>query len=138
MTSTLVDTNVLLDVIEQRVAWHAWAVREIRAAMSRGRIVINQIIYSEASVPYLDAEEFDAILNINRLVKEDIPWRGAFLAGKAFLEYRRRGGVRNQGLPDFFIGAHASVNGYRLLTRDATRYRTYFPEVSLIAPDSHP
>src|SRR5687768_2111590 len=122
MISTLLDTNVLVDVIEQRENWNDWGTRQMLAALSQGRLLINRVVYSEASVPYVDPIEFDAILNTHRLVKEDIPWPAAFRAGKAFLEYRRRGGIRGQALPDFFIGAHAATRGYRLLTRDGARY----------------
>ncbi len=106
----------------------------VRAA-ENFRLVINPVIYVEVSIRYARIEELDAALPAFILVREPIPFEAAFLAGKCFLNYRRRGGVKRAPLPDFFIGAHAAVAGYRLLTRDAKRYRTYFPKVALIAPD---
>ena len=138
MTSTLIDTNVLVDVIEARPVWSAWAERHIAELSKSGTLVINQVIYAEASVPYVDQFEFDRIVKTVWMEREDLPWAAAFRAGKAYQEYRRRGGPRNQSLPDFFIGAHAAIVGYRLLTRDASRFRTYFPELDIIAPDTHP
>ncbi len=98
-------------------------------------MVINQVIYAEVSVRYADTDELDLDLPFDYFSREQIPWPAAFLAGKAFVDYRRRGGQRRSPLPDFFIGAHAAVAGLRLLTRDPTRYRTYFPTVELIAPE---
>jgi len=138
MTSTLIDTNVLVDVIEMRPVWSEWAARHLESLSEEGDLVINQIAYAEASVPYDDQREFERIINSAWLQREDLPWPAAYRAGKAFREYRRRGGLRNQTLPDFFIGAHAAVKTYRLLTRDAARFRTYFPELDIVAPDSHP
>lgn len=133
--ATLVDSNVLIDVIEGTLAWSDWSMAALEVAGSAGPVVINQVIYAEVSVRYADTDELDLDLRLDYFQREQIPWPAAFLAGKAFVEYRRRGGRRRSPLPDFFIGAHAAVTGLRLLTRDASRYRTYFPTVELIAPE---
>ena len=138
MTSTIIDTNILVDVLEQRQPYLAWVQRAFTRLSEEGPLVINQVIYGEASVPYPSKEDFDALVLSDLLAREDVPWEAAFRAGKAFDEYRRRGGVRANTLPDFLIGAHAAVKGYRLLTRDGARFRSYFPEVDVIAPDTHP
>lgn len=138
MTSTLIDTNILVDVLEQRQPHLDWVERAFSRLSAEGAFVINQVIYGEASVPYESRDEFDALVLSQWMIQEDVPWEAAFLAGKAFDEYRRRGGVRANTLPDFFIGAHAAVKRYRILTRDGGRFRTYFPEVEVIAPDTHP
>lgn len=133
--ATLVDSNVLIDVIKGTPGWSDWSVTALEAAGSAGSMVINQVIYAEVSVRYADTDELDRDLPVDLFQREQIPWPAAFLAGKAFVEYRRRGGRRRSPLPDFFIGAHAAVTGLRLLTRDPLRYRTYFPTVELIAPE---
>lgn len=135
MAATLVDSNVLLDVIGATPAWSGWSAAALEVAGSEGPVVINQVIYAEVSVRYGDTDELDRDLPLDFLQREQIPWPAAFLAGKAFVEYRRRGGRRRSPLPDFFIGAHAAVTDLRLLTRDPSRYRTYFPTVELIAPE---
>lgn len=135
MVATLIDSNVLIDVIEKTLDWSDWSVEALETAGSEGSIVINQVIYAEVSVRYSDTDELDRDLPIDLFQREQIPWPAAFLAGKAFVDYRRRGGRRRSPLPDFFIGAHAAVTGLRLLTRDPLRYRTYFPTVELIAPE---
>lgn len=133
--ATLVDSNVLIDVIEGTPGRSDWSVTALEAAGSAGSMVINQVIYAEVSVRYADTDELDRDLPVDLFQREQIPWPAAFLAGKVFVEYRRRGGRRRSPLPDFFIGAHAAVTGLRLLTRDPLRYRTYFPTVELIAPE---
>ena len=131
---TLVDSNVLLDVIAEDEQWAAWSHRALEQARREGGIAINPVIYAEVSVGYAEQTECDEALPEWRLERLDLPWDAAFLAGKAFVEYRKEGGSRRSPLPDFYIGAHATVAGLRLLTRDAARYRTYFPNVQLIAP----
>jgi predicted nucleic acid-binding protein len=131
----LVDSNVLLDVLSRDSPWQAWSEAEIALAADRSRLVINPIIYAEVSVGYDSAEALEAELPQAMFAREDVPYEAAFLAGKAFLAYRRRGGARHSPLPDFFIGAHAAIAGYELLTRDAARFRTYFPTLTLLAPD---
>ena len=136
MTAVLVDSNVLLDVMTQDARWSAWSAQAIEHAADRFRLVINPIVYAEVSTRYSRIEDLDAALPRALLDREAIPYEAAFLAGKAFVAYRRRGGTRRSPLPDFFIGAHAAVAGYSLMTRDAARYRTYFPKLPLIAPDA--
>ena len=138
MTSTLIDTNVLLDMVEMRLDWEEWSSRRAFEARLGGKIILNPIAYAEASTPYENPTEFDAIIDGAGFVKEDLPWPAAFLAAKAHCQYRARGGVRAQTLSDLFIGAYALAKGYRLLTRDAARFQTYFRELDIIAPDSHP
>jgi predicted nucleic acid-binding protein len=134
MTAVLVDANVLLDVMTEDSRWLSWSAEAIERAADRYRLVINPVIYAEVSVRYSRIEELDAALPKTMFDREAIPYEAAFLAGKSFLAYRRKGGMRLSPLPDFFIGAHAAIAGYLLMTRDATRYRTYFPKLSLIAP----
>ena len=132
--ATLVDTNVLLDLVTDDPRWADWSVRELERAALRGRLVINDVIYAELSVRYAGIEALDAMVAAVGLSLEALPRPALFLAGKAFLDYRRRGGGRSGVLPDFFIGAHAAVAGMALLTRDAGRYRGYFPSVEVMAP----
>jgi len=134
MTAVLVDANVLLDVMTEDARWLRWSAAAIQHAADRYRLVINPVVYAEVSVRYSRIEDLDAALPKTMFDREPIPYEAAFLAGKTFLAYRRRGGTKSLPLPDFFIGAHAAVAGYFLMTRDATRYRTYFPKLSLIAP----
>jgi len=134
MTAALVDSNVLLDLMTEDPQWLAWSAAALEQAADRLRLVINPIVYAEVSVRYSRIEELEAALPRTMLDREPIPYEAAFLAGKVFLIYRRRGGPKRSPLPDFFIGAHAAVSGYQLLTRDPARYRSYFPKLSLIAP----
>ncbi len=135
MSSVLIDANVLLDVMTEDARWLAWSAAAIERAADRHRLVINPVIYAEVSIWYSRIEELDMALPKTMFDREAIPYEAAFLAGKSFLVYRRRGGPKRSPLPDFFIGAHAAVAGYVLMTRDAARYRTYFPKLSLISPD---
>lgn len=135
MSAVIVDSNVLIDLLTEDPHWVDWSIAQVTAVADRYRLVINPIIYAEVSVRLPRMEDVDAALPAGRFDREPIPFEAAFLAGKSFDSYRRRGGTRRSPLPDFFIGAHAAVAGYRLLTRDASRYRTYFPRLTLIAPD---
>src|ERR1700761_6440719 len=135
MAAVLVDSNVLLDVMTEDATWLSWSMSAIGRAADTFRLIINPVIYAEASVRFTRIEELAAALPTDLFEREPIPYEAAFLAGKAYLAYRRRGGTRRSPLPDFFIGAHAAVSSYQLLTRDSARYRTYFPKLSLIAPD---
>jgi len=135
MTAVLIDANVLLDVMTEDARWFAWSAGAVERAADRYRLVINPIIYAEVSIRYSRIEEVDAALSKTLFDREAVPYEAAFLAGKSFLAYRRRGGTKQSPLPDFFIGAHAAVAGYLLMTRDAARYRSYFPKLSLIAPE---
>jgi predicted nucleic acid-binding protein len=133
--ATLVDSCILLDVITGDKQWADWSAEQIVLAMDRGRVVINPLIYAEVSVGYQAIEELDELLPASDYEREPLPYVAGFAAGKAFLRYRREGGGKRSPMPDFYIGAHAAVAGYRLLTRDVRRYRTYFPAIDLIAPD---
>ena len=130
----LVDSNVILDIAYEDPEWRAWSEAAVEQAGEEAVLVINPIIYAEVSIGYARIEHVEAVLPPNRFRREMLPYEAAFLAGKSFLRYRRQGGLRRSPLPDFYIGAHAAVCGYRLLTRDVARYRTYFPRVPLIAP----
>lgn len=136
MTAVLVDTNVLLDVMTEDKIWMAWSSEALEEAAESSRLVINAIIYAEASIRFTRIEDLEEALPQAMFEREPLPFEAAFLAGKAFLAYRKRGGAKTSPLPDFLIGAHAAVAGYQLLTRDAARYRTYFPKLSLITPDT--
>lgn len=130
----LIDSNVLLDLYDRGSKWHAWSYTELRSVAEDSELVINPIIYAEASIRFETPAQFDEAFPPADFLRHALPFSAAFLAGKAHVEYRRRGGVRAATLPDFFIGAHAAVSGYRLLTRDPCRFRRYFPSVELIAP----
>lgn len=133
--ATLIDSCVLLDVITGDERWADWSAEQISAAADNGRVVINPLIYAEVSVGYESIEELDDLLPAADFEREPLPYLAGFAAGKAFLRYRRGGGDKRSPMPDFHIGAHAAVAGYRLLTRDVRRYRTYFPKITIIAPD---
>jgi predicted nucleic acid-binding protein len=131
---TLVDSNVLLDVFTDDPAWAGWSSHALVQAFDEGPVVINPIVYAEVSVGFDRIEELDEALPETAFAREPLPYPAGFVAGKAFLTYRRSGGTKAEPLPDFYIGAHAAVAGYRLLTRDARRYRSYFPHLELLAP----
>ena len=132
--TTLVDSNVILDVVTDDQEWGDWSAAMLSRAAQEGRLVINPVIYAEVSCRFTRIEELDAALPADYFTREPLPWAAAFLAARAFVSYRRRGGIRPTPLPDFFIGAHAAVAGLTLLTRDARRYRTYFPTLRIVAP----
>jgi len=131
---TLVDSNVLLDFLDQESEWFDWSASMLSAAADRGRTAINPVIYAEVSVGFARIEDVETALPRQFFVRADLPWEAGFLAGRIFREYRRKGGARRSPLPDFFIGAHATIARMTLLTRDARRYRTYFPKLRIIAP----
>ena len=130
----LVDANVLLDIFTADPVWLDWSRDALARALLTKDTAINPIIYSEVSMAFRRPEELDAELEAIGIRKAPLPYEAAFPAGQAFLAYRRRGGKKTTPLPDFFIGAHAHVEGRHLLTRDAARYRTYFPKIKIIAP----
>lgn len=134
MSAVLVDSNILIDVMSEDPAWFDWSAEALATAADRGRVVINPIIYAEVSVLYSRIEELDEALPSGLIEREALPYAAAFLAGKCFETYRRRGGQRTSPVPDFFIGAHAAIAGYRLLTRDPARYRSYLPGLELVGP----
>ena len=131
----LVDTNVLLDLFTDDAQWRWWSERAIGDALLTDQIGINQIIYAEVSLAFDNVEALDHALGTLLVTRLQLPYRAGFGAGRAFHRYRRAGGSRPTPLPDFYIGAHAEVDGLPLLTRDSNRYRTYFPTVELITPD---
>jgi len=133
---TLVDSNVLLDVLTADSTWLTWSVDALAEAAESGPLWINPIIYAEVSVRFSRIEDLEEALPPEDYRRAPLPWEAAFLAGKAFLQYRRRGGAAISVLPDFYIGAHAAVDDVTLLTRDARRYRTYYPTLRLISPAS--
>ena len=131
---TLIDSSVVLDIVTDDPAWGDWSADALAQARDDGRLVINPIVYAEVSTGFKRIEDLEETIPASDFEREPLPYQAGFVAGKAFLIYRKRGGVRHSPLPDFYIGAHAAVSGYRLLTRDASRFRTYFPSVELIAP----
>ena len=130
----LVDANVLLDVLTDDPDWYEWSAAQLDACADGAELCINPIIYAEVSVGFERIEELDMALPANAFTRLELPWEAGFLAGKAFLQYRRAKGARTSPLPDFYIGAHAAIDGMALLTRDAKRYRTYYPKLELICP----
>ncbi|MSP96097.1 MAG: type II toxin-antitoxin system VapC family toxin [Betaproteobacteria bacterium] len=131
----LVDTNVILDVVENDARWGDWSQQQLEAASRRYTLLINPVVYAELSMAYRRIEELEVMLARGGFRVDPVPREALFLAGKAFLQYSRRSGAKTGVLPDFFIGAHAAVAGIPLLTRDAGRYRTYFPKIQLINPE---
>lgn len=134
MKSIVVDSCVLLDVLTEDPVWFAWSSKALADAADNGLLVINPIIYAEVSIGFERIEDLEAVLPTDFVAWRSLPREAAFLAGKCFLQYRRRGGQRTAPLPDFFIGAHAAVEQMPLLTRDAGRFQTYFPSLPLIQP----
>ncbi|NOJ49635.1 type II toxin-antitoxin system VapC family toxin [Bradyrhizobium archetypum] len=133
---TLVDSNVLLDIFIQTPGWWEWSLARLEDAARQGPLLINDVIFAETSIRFPVIEDFEAALSQAGINVAPMPRMALFLAGKASIQYRNAGGVRGSVLPDFFIGAHATVEQLPLLTRDTRRYRTYFPTVTLIAPNS--
>jgi predicted nucleic acid-binding protein len=134
VAAVLVDSNVILDVMTVDDQWAEWSASALERCAESGRLVINPVIYAEVSIGFSRIEDLDQALPADFFAREPLPWAAAFLAGNAFLQYRRRGGARPHPMPDFYIGAHAALAGYTLLTRDPRRYRNYFPRLRLIAP----
>jgi predicted nucleic acid-binding protein len=134
LNATLVDSNVLFDYLSADEEWNDWSGDMLSEAAHRGAVVINPLIYAELGIRYSRIEDLDEALPAEYFVRAPLPWEAAFLAGKCYERYRRRGGARRSPLPDFYIGAHAAVTGMTLLTRDARRYRAYFPKLRIVAP----
>lgn len=132
----LVDSNILLDIATNDVTWSEWSANALAECAEHAALLINPIIYAEVSVGFSTIEALDTALPGRVYRREPLPWEAGFLAGKCFLTYRKSGGVRNSPLPDFYIGAHAAIENLALLTRDAARYRTYFPKVEVLSPES--
>ncbi len=131
---TLVDSNVLLDIMTEDPVWQDWSITALADAAETGPLHINPVIYSEVSIRFSSIEDLEDALPHADYRRAAIPWAAGFLAGKAFLSYRRNQGTKTTTLPDFLIGAHAAIAEFQLLTRDASRYRTYFPTVQLLTP----
>ena len=134
MGGVLVDSNILLDVLTEDREWFDWSADALARCADESELVINPIVYAEVSVGFDRIEEMEAMFPQEAFIRRPVPWDAALLAGKCFQSYRRRGGEKRSPLPDFYIGAHAAVSGLALLTRDPSRYRTYFPKLDLIAP----
>jgi predicted nucleic acid-binding protein len=130
----LVDTNVLLDVLEDDPTWVEWSIGQLRVQAQVHELVINPVIYAELSLAFDAVQALDAAIVGMGLRLQELPRPALFLAGRAFIKYRHEGGSKSNVLADFFIGAHAAVQGWGILTRDARRYRHYFPRVMLVTP----
>ncbi len=131
----LVDSNVILDIVTEDKKWFQWSSDALTKHAETYILVINPIIYAEVSIGFHRIEDVEMALPTSFFRRDPLPWEAAFLAGKCFLAYRKKGGRRGSPLPDFFIGAHAAIARIPLLTRDVSRYRTYFPKLKLIAPN---
>ncbi|RUV38219.1 type II toxin-antitoxin system VapC family toxin [Mesorhizobium sp. M7A.F.Ca.MR.148.00.0.0] len=136
--STLIDTNVLIDVWGPAGPLKGWSASAITSCRRDGALVVNTIVWSELAPLIATETALRKAVDMLGMDRELVPWDAAFLAGVAHSRYRRAGGIRERTLPDFLIGAHATVAGHRLLTRDAARYRSYFPELDIISPETHP
>lgn len=134
----LVDSNVLIDILHRDPDWIRWSRAQVEFLGAGATLIINPIIYAEVSVAFPNRGSVEESLPALLYKREALPWEAAFAAGKAFLQYRRSGGAKRSPLPDFYIGAHAQTRNYRLLTRDPGRYRSYFPDLEIVAPDTHP
>jgi predicted nucleic acid-binding protein len=138
MMSTILDSNVVLDVLGDKPDWKAWSMKWIDRCKQDGPLVLNAITFAEVAAEFQSFQSAAGLLEVIGLVHEHIPVQSAYRAGHAHKAYRTAGGMRERVLPDFLIGAHAFVSGHRILTRDGARYRTYFPSVDIIAPDTNP
>ena len=132
--AVVIDSNVLIDVLQGDAVWGAWSHAQLVPLIEEGRATIVPIIYAELAADYATIEALEAAIGPLRIMRESLTWEAAFLAGKAYQLYRKRGGTKRSPLPDFYIGAHASIAGHALLTRDPKRYREYFPKLKVIAP----
>jgi len=131
---TLADSNVILDVVTEDPNWMDWSAAALTRQADAGALVVNPVVYAEVAARFEQIEDLEAALPEDYYERQALPWEAAFLAGRSFVRYRRRGGRRRSPLPDFYIGAHALVRGMTLLTRDAKRYRAYFPKLRIVAP----
>jgi predicted nucleic acid-binding protein len=138
MTSTVVDTNVLIDMLGPATPVRSWSLSALKRCAEEGELILNPVIWSELSASPLSELEITLAFGWLGMKREGLSYDAAFQAGKAHFSYRRSGGLRERTLPDFLIGAHAAVRSHRLLTRDAARYRAYFPSLDIISPETHP
>jgi predicted nucleic acid-binding protein len=134
MPATLVDSNVILDILTEDPEWMEWSGAALAKQADAGPLVVNPLVYAEVAARFDRIEDLEEALPADHYRREPLPWEAAFLAGRTFVRYRRRGGQRRSPLPDFYIGAHALVGRMTLLTRDSRRYRTYFPALRIVAP----
>ena len=134
MSATLVDSNVILDLLTEDPEWFTWSSEALEEQAETSVLVIDPIIYAEVSIRFERVEDLESALPTSLFRRDSLPWEAGFLAGKCFLRYRHSGGARRSPLPDFYIGAHAAVSDMVLLTRDAARYRTYFPGLDIRSP----
>lgn len=134
MTGILVDSCVILDIVTEDLEWFEWSSSTLEKYGNRNQLFINPIIYAEVSIGFKKIEELEAVLPPTIFKRAALPWEASFLAGKAFFQYRKSGGHRSLPLPDFFIGAHAAIEGFSLLTRDIKRFKHYYPKVKIISP----
>jgi predicted nucleic acid-binding protein len=134
MPATLVDSNVILDILTEDPEWLDWSAAALAAQADAGPLVVNPLVYAEVSARFDRIEDLEAALPAEYYERQALPWEAAYLAGRTFIRYRRKGGQRRSPLPDFYIGAHALVGRMTLLTRDARRYRAYFPALRIVAP----
>ncbi|MET0155809.1 MAG: type II toxin-antitoxin system VapC family toxin [Rickettsiales bacterium] len=130
----LIDSNVIIDVLTRDLHWYAWSAKTLEKIANEDALYINPVIYAEVSVCFDTIEELERALPESYIYRAPLPYEAAFLAAKCFLQYRKRGGAKSAPLPDFYIGAHAAVKNWRLLTRDKGRYATYFPGLAVIMP----
>ena len=138
MSATLVDSNIILDVIKEDEVWGMWSLRQVISSADLGDVFVNPLIYAEVAAGFQVQHDLATFLKSIGIDLIDLPWDAAFLAGHTHTQYRRNGGSRERTLPDFMIGSHALVKEFRLVTRDVQSYRTYFPTLDIIAPDTHP
>ncbi len=134
MKRVLIDSNILLDIFTEDPLWFSWSSEQLAELSEHNTLCINPIIYGEISVRFKTSEELDKSLP-SEILRVSLPWEAAFLAGKSFIQYKKKGGTKASTLPDFFIGAHALTENLILLTRDASRYKTYYPKVRMVSPE---
>ena len=134
MATTLVDSNVILDVVTEDAEWVDWSASALSRAASTSQLAINPIVYAEVAARFARIEDLEDTVPAEYFQRLPVPWEAAFLAGQCFVKYRRRGGTRRSPMPDFYIGAHAAIGGMTLLTRDPRRYRSYFPALHIVSP----
>jgi predicted nucleic acid-binding protein len=132
----LVDSNILLDIATKDAKWGAWSENALAECAEHSNLIINPIVYAEVSIGFTTIEALNHALPGDLYQREPLPWEAGFLAGKCFLAYRKRGGQKTSPMPDFYIGAHAAIEGLALLTRDATRFQTYFPKIEVLSPEA--
>ncbi|MBX3289213.1 MAG: type II toxin-antitoxin system VapC family toxin [Acidobacteria bacterium] len=134
MKDTLVDSSVLFDILLKDEMWYEWSATALESVAEESALIVNPIIFAEISASFLKLEDLEKVLPLDLYKREPLPYNAAFLAGRAFVKYKRRGGSKTSPMPDFYIGAHAEVANLRVLTRDPRRFRMYFPKVELITP----